>query len=94
MPCPFTDPKIVFSGPNFLCQTKIYLDIVPIANFLKRWFVFSKFQIFGPAQIILGLVEGQGINLLQYIAKFYGKMSTKVCNTTKRLKLMEGVDER
>ena len=44
MPCPFTDPKIVFAGPNFLCQTKIYVDIVPIANFLKRWFVFSKFH--------------------------------------------------
>ena len=36
-------PKIVCGGPNFLCQTKNYLDIVPVPNFLcqtKRWFVF------------------------------------------------------
>ena len=37
----FAGPKIVCAGPNCFCQTKIYLDIVPVPNFLcqtKRWF--------------------------------------------------------
>ena len=45
LPCP--GPKIVSAGPNFVCQTKIYSDIVPVQNFLrqtKRWFVFTKFS--------------------------------------------------
>ena len=45
--CPSTGLKIVCAGPNILCQTKIYLDIVPVPNFLcwtKRWFVLSKFH--------------------------------------------------
>ena len=29
MPCPSTSPKIVCAVPNFLCQTKIYLDKKP-----------------------------------------------------------------
>ena len=42
-----TGTKIVSAGPNFLWHTKIYLDIVPIPNFLcetKSWFAFSKFS--------------------------------------------------
>ena len=45
MPCPFTGPKIFWAVPNFLCQTKIYLQIVEVTNILcqtKRWFAFSK----------------------------------------------------
>ena len=30
MPCPSTGSKIVFASPNFLSQTKINLDIVPV----------------------------------------------------------------
>ena len=72
---------------NFLCQTKIYLDILPVLNLLcncktKKWFAFSKLnfwvgptavqfliwhKIFGPAQAILGHVEGQGISFLYTI---------------------------
>ena len=47
LPCPSTSPKIISAGPNFLCQTKIYLDIVPVLNLFcktKRWFAFSKFS--------------------------------------------------
>jgi hypothetical protein len=45
MPCPFTGPKMFWAGPNFLCQTKIYLHIVAVTNILcqtKRFFAFSK----------------------------------------------------
>jgi hypothetical protein len=88
MPCPSTGPKIVCAGPNFLCQTKIYLDILPVPNFwcqTKRLFVLSKshfsagtksfgvalnaiqflvlHKIFGLAQNIWGLVEGQGVRI-------------------------------
>jgi hypothetical protein len=36
MPCPFTGPKIVCAGPNFLCQNKIDLHIVPVPNVLSQ----------------------------------------------------------
>ena len=56
MPCLSTGPKIVCACPNFLCQTKIHLDIVPVPNLLgqtKRWFEFGKFSlIFSLAQNI------------------------------------------
>ena len=45
MPCPFTGPKIFWAVPNFLCQTKIYLQIVEVTNILcqtKIWFAFIK----------------------------------------------------
>ena len=57
MPCPSTNPKIVCAGPNFLCQTKIYLDIVPVPNFLcqtKRLFLFSKFS-FSTGTVFFGV---------------------------------------
>ena len=34
MPCPFTGLKMFWAGPNFLCQTKIYLHIVAVTNIL------------------------------------------------------------
>ena len=31
---PFTGFKMFCAGPNFLCQTKTYFDIVPVPKFL------------------------------------------------------------
>ena len=45
MPCHFTGPKMFWAGPNFLCQTKIYLRIVAVTNILcqtKRWFALNR----------------------------------------------------
>ena len=45
LPCPFTGPKMFWAVPNFLCQTKTYLQIVEVTNILcqtKRWFALSK----------------------------------------------------
>ena len=40
LPCPFTDPKMFWAVPNFLCQTSCgsHKHFVPT----KRWFEFSK----------------------------------------------------
>ena len=67
MPRPSTGHKIIWAGPNVLCQS-------------KRWFAFRKFSVCAGTKSfaaglntiqflvwspnILGLVEGQGINLL------------------------------
>ena len=45
MPCPFTGAKMFWAVPNFLRQTKTYLQILEVTNILcqtKRWFAFSK----------------------------------------------------
>ena len=106
MPCPSTGSQIVCAGPNFLCQTKLYLYIVPDPNFLcqtKRWFVFRKFhfsvgtkvfgvalntnqflvlqKIFGLAQNILGLLEGQGIGKYSFFGTAQTIWSCTKCNS-------------
>ena len=50
MPGPSTSPKIVCAGPNFLRQTKIYLDIVPIPSFLCKTNALSFYR----SQNVLG----------------------------------------
>ena len=69
MPCPFTGPKIICAGPNFLSRPKnltafssssetFVLAQKTILLNANQLFVWHK--KFGPAQKILGPVKGQG----------------------------------
>ena len=55
MPCPFTDPKMFWAGPNVLCQTKIYLHIVAVTKILcqTKDDLHSVKLVFVPAQKFL-----------------------------------------
>ena len=45
MPCPFTDSKMFWAGPNFLCHTKNLFTLCGSHKHFvqaKRWYEFSK----------------------------------------------------